>query len=64
MELIDSILGAMHLPGLTFFETIGAGAAMYFGVVIAKAAIDFASNLLLRARRRGSVPVTSSRRGR
>lgn len=46
MEFINDVLGAMKLPGSTFLGTVGAGAAMYFGVVLAKVAIGFGSRLL------------------
>lgn len=60
MEIVDEILGVMHLPGLTFLETVGAGAAMYFGVALARWAINAATGLLLRARR--TAPAPASRR--
>ena len=50
MEFINSTLSAMHLPGLNFLETVGAGAAMYFGVVAARAFIGFAGWALQRTR--------------
>ena len=49
MEFVNDVFGAMHLPGLNFLETVGAGAAMYFGVVAAKFAIGFAQRMLGQA---------------
>lgn len=45
---MEKILDLLHLPGATVLETVGAGAAMYVGVVIAKIAIGFAQQLVAR----------------
>lgn len=65
MEFINNTLSAMHLPGLNFLETVGAGAAMYFGVVIARFAIGFGQQMLARAAgyaRQGSAVASGRRR--
>lgn len=61
MELINQTLSAMHLPGLTFLETVGAGAAMYFGVVLAKVAIGLGGQLISRLQSASRQPARGRR---
>lgn len=49
MEFINDIFSALHLPGASFTETVGAGFAMYLGVVVCRVALGFGQQLLSRA---------------
>ena len=65
MDLLKDVTGALHLPGLNVWETIGAGFALSLGHRICSLVLRFAARIpgMLQGATR-SAPAPSGRRGR